>query len=135
MIYNLCHFFKPIRHLVNPLPKHVTFFSLWLWVFRNLPITILIGIIGQVLWNLVGYDSNLTAGVLMIVWGIFFDVVCTARYTIISYRIFTKGTKTVTEILIPIELVSLVWLSVSSIVTGLYFVDPTLDKTRYIIHA
>lgn len=123
------------RDLVLPLPSKRNVFSLLLWSFRNLPLTIVIGVFLQIVFVLVVYDSEFTGGILMLVIGAVFDVVSFARFTLIGYRMFTKNTPTVNGLLIPLELVSLVWFSVSCMITGLYFIDPTTNKTRYIIHS
>jgi hypothetical protein len=82
----------------------------------------------------IGFADEFGAGVALIVWGGIFILITGVRYTLIAYRIFTKNTPTVNGILIPIELIALLWASVSTTVSGLYFIDPTSDKMRYITH-
>jgi len=128
----------PINHRVGdlflPLPERRNIFTIALWVFRNFPITILIHIAITLALVGIGFADEFGAGVALIVWGGIFILIAGVRYTLIAYRIFTKNTPTVNGILIPIELIALLWASVSTTVSGLYFIDPTSDKVRYITH-
>jgi len=123
-----------IKDLVHPFPKNDNTLQMILWGFRNLPLTILIALIGQIIFVSISYKTEFELGILMLIWGTIFDLICLTRYTLIAYRIFTKGTPMRNGLLIPIELISLLWFSVSTIVTGLYFIDSTQNKTKYIVH-
>lgn len=124
-----------IRDLLLPMPIDRSPINMLLWVFRNIPITIVIFIVATFALLGVAFPHEYEAGITLIAWGSLFIIVVGLRFTLIAYRIFTKNTPAVTGILIPMEQIMLLWIAVSTTVAGLYFIDSTPLKDHFITHA
>jgi Na+-transporting NADH:ubiquinone oxidoreductase subunit NqrE len=104
------------------------------WMFQNLPMTSLIVTIISLAFVGIAYATEVGMGYTMIVVGALEAIYITARYVIISYRLFSVGTPVKNSVFVVVDLKFAEFLAIASIITGMYFIDTTPGKTEFFTH-
>lgn len=106
------------------------------YLFRNYPLVTPIFLIVSVIIVALAYVGEGELGYVFIVISSLFYIYVVVRYVIIGYRIFSKSTGTGprTGILAVIDLKLVEYLCIAGLITGLYFIDTTPNKDRFMSH-
>jgi len=105
------------------------------WVFRNLPVSTPVFVVVCIIILGTAFSGSLTAsGCAMIAASATAYVYVLVRYGIIGYRLFSK-VQIKTSVLVVIDLNVMEFFCIGGIVTGMYLIDTTPDKTQYIVHS
>ena len=105
------------------------------WAFQKLPISCLIYILCCILLVGLSYISELEPGWVLIVFSALAYIYLLIRYVHIGVRLYSKiGVGVKTSILVVVDLKFLEYFTIAGIITGMFFIDPTPNKTRFIQH-
>ena len=104
------------------------------WFFRNVPVVTLLLLIGTFIWVTIAFSAESAMGIVLIVYGTLGYLYLIVRYALISYRVYKRRNSPKSSILIVLDLKIAEWICLAAIVTGLYMIDETDDKTRFISH-